>query len=451
MKIVCFGDSLTACGGPGGRFSDILACRFPGHEFVNCGVNGDSFVEAMQRLQGDVLTVHPDIVLIELGANDWWRDERPYTAWAKDLERCVTAIKTIGAEPVILGVFGLFIDGNGDYQAKTASIDARGVDYQFLEAKIASCHNCPYVANIQQRIINNRRCWDDGNHPNEYGNRYVAETIVPILESLLGQRVLPVRTPTLENLRDIWQEAVALEPERVAVIEGDNRLNYREANERVLRLARVLSVYERPKVAVYMPNCLEYYLLYWAVQALGGVIIPLNTWLKTDSLRGIFTSVQPEVLCIRPDEITPEIAQLVAELGIPTLEITPDCPAAPLTADELPAIATDDLAIIMHTSGTTSTPKGAMMRHSDLLFNLTVTVNAHLFTRDDIHLLVNPMFHCTALYSSLPAAAYQKTPVVITAASDPEVLLGLVQRERITTFLSVPTIFQKIQTLPNLE
>lgn len=454
MKIVCFGDSLTACGGPGGRFSDILAERFPGHVFENCGVNGDSFVEAMNRLQQDVLAVHPDIVLIELGANDWWRDERPSGAWANDLERCVTAIKAIGAQPVVLGVFGLCINVDGEWQAKTTGIDARGVAYQLLEADIARRNSCPYIANIQERIINNRRCWDDGNHPNEYGNRYVAETIVPILESLLGQPALLVRTPTLENLRDIWQEAVAQEPLLPAVIDGDRRLDYRDANECVMRLARTLRdscTAERPKVAVYMPNCLEYYLLYWAVQALGGVIIPLNTWLKTDSLRGIFTSVQPDILCIRPGEITPELALLVAELGITPLEITPDCPAAPLTPDELPAIATDDLAIIMHTSGTTSAPKGAMMRHSDLLFNLTVTVNAHLFTRDDIHLLVNPMFHCTALYSSLPAAAYQKTPVVITAASDPEVLLGLVQRERITTFLSVPTIFQKIQTLPNLE
>ncbi len=40
----------------------------------------------------------------------------------------------------------------------------------------------------------------------------------------------------------------------------------------------------RPTVAVYLPNCLEYYLLYWAVQRLGGAIVPLNTWLKEESL-----------------------------------------------------------------------------------------------------------------------------------------------------------------------
>ena len=54
MKIVCFGDSLTSCGGEGGprlggRFSDILEDRFPGHIFVNRGVGGESFVEAREH------------------------------------------------------------------------------------------------------------------------------------------------------------------------------------------------------------------------------------------------------------------------------------------------------------------------------------------------------------------------------------------------------------------
>ncbi|OPZ86818.1 MAG: Long-chain-fatty-acid--CoA ligase [bacterium ADurb.Bin429] len=105
----------------------------------------------------------------------------------------------------------------------------------------------------------------------------------------------------------------------------------------------------------------------------------------------------------------------------------------------------------MHTSGTTATPKGAMMRHSDLMFNVCAAINAHAFSPNDVHLLVNPMFHCTALYSSLPTAAYQKTPVIISASSEPEDLLRLVQRERVTTFLSVPSVFQRIVNLPTLD
>jgi len=113
-------------------------------------------------------------------------------------------------------------------------------------------------------------------------------------------------------------------------------------------------------------------------------------------------------------------------------------------------ICPDAPSIIMHTSGTTAAPKGAVMRHSDLVFNVMTTINAQQFTQQDVHLLVNPMFHCTALYSSLPAAAYQKTPVIITADTTAVSLLGLVARERISTFLTVPSILQRVVALPDL-
>lgn len=456
MKIVCFGDSLTSCGGEGGRFSDILQDRFPTHVFVNKGVGGETFVDARKRLKRDVLDERPDIVLIELGANDWWRNERPPAAWAADLEKMVARMQKTGARAVVLGVFG----PNDGQQAETYGIDPRAAEYRELEAEIADRYGCSYVANIQRAIKCERahgacRSWSDMNHPNEYGNRAVADTITPILGALLGTPALPVRARTLNTTRDFWQEAVALAPDRLAVVDGDRRLSYGEANALVEKLAGGLyaAVGTRPKVAVYLPNCLEYFLIYWAVQRLGGVIVPLNTWLKEESLAGIFTAVAPDVLVVRgaADEMPLRAA------GEATRVYALEGGALPAYADlysdtlapEIP-LAGDDLSIIMHTSGTTSTPKGAMMRHCDLMFNVAAAINAHDFNPADVHLLVNPMFHCTALYSSLPTAAYQKTPVIIMAQTDPEELLRAVERERITTFLSVPSVFQKILALPNL-
>ncbi|HEY3416459.1 MAG TPA: class I adenylate-forming enzyme family protein, partial [Armatimonadota bacterium] len=347
-------------------------------------------------------------------------------------------------------------------------------------------------------IVGDRRCWSDSNHPNEYGNRYVADTIEPGLTELLGEQPLPIRKPTLETTRDFWQEAVALASDHLAVVDGDRRLTYGEANAMVEQLAANIAAatgVSRPTVAVYLPNGLEYYLIYWATQRLGGVIVPLNTWLKEESLAGIFRMVQPDILFVRgpqdefavragqgmpvyatehadDEPLLPSPPPLGREEGAPgttdeikhlpspflpreggqgvrsirpyteLLQTAPPAPEAPLTGD--------DLSIIMHTSGTTSTPKGAMMRHADLMFNVAAAINAHDFSTTDVHLLVNPMFHCTALYSSLPTAAYQKTPVIILPTTAPEELMAVVERERITTFLSIPSVFQKILTLPDL-
>jgi len=463
MKIICFGDSLTACGGDSGRFSDILQARFPTHTFINKGVGGETFVEALARLDMDVLSEKPDIVLIELGANDWWRNERPYTAWGEDLETCITRCRRHGIRAMVLGVFGDYRNLQGELLTKVYGIDERGKVYQQLEAEIAARYGCPYLPNIQEWIIGQRCCWSDTNHPNEYGNRYVADIIEPQLAALLGTPALPIRKPSLTTTRDFWQEAVTLAPDRLAVVDGEIRLTYGQADALVQRLAAGLALrtgVAQPKIAIYLPNCVEYYLLYWAVQRLGGAVVPLNTWLKADSLAGIFRTVEPDALIVRGplDDIALHAARETAP-NMPVIAVDGevagasryhnllDCaqpvPVTPLTPETI--------SIIMHTSGTTSTPKGAVMRHADLMFNVAAAINAHDFSPRDVHLLVNPMFHCTALYSSLPTAAYQQAPVIISAGTDPEALLALIQRERITTFLSVPSVFQKILQLPNLS
>jgi fatty-acyl-CoA synthase len=462
MKIICFGDSLTACGGERGRYSDILQDRFPGHAFLNKGVGGETFVDALARLQVDILDEQPDVVIVEFGANDWWRDERPCEDWARDLETIVSNIKRVGGAAIIVGVFGPYKNDDGMYVEKSYGIDPRGAAYRALEAAVAAKYGCPYVANIQEWIVGRRCCWEDTNHPNEYGNRSVADAIEPHLSALLGVAPRPVRKATLHTTRAFWQEAVMLAPHRLAVVDGTRRLTYAEADALVERLAAGLADAtgtEQPKVAVYLPNCLEYYLIYWAVQKLGGAIVPLNTWLKAESLEGIFRTVQPDALFVRSplDEAAIDAAPaggrkipiFTLELGGERLSLFDELLHSTGPAPEVP-ITPETLSIIMHTSGTTATPKGAMMRHADLLFNVQAAINAHGFTPADVHLLVNPMFHCTALYSSLPTAAYQKAPVVIVGTADPEVLLRTVEKERITTFLSVPTVFQKILSVPDL-
>ena len=125
--------------------------------------------------------------------------------------------------------------------------------------------------------------------------------------NLCGAEPKAVRQPNLCTTRDFWLEAVALAPEHTAVVDGDRRLTYARAASHVERLAagivQATKGAAQPKVAVFLPNCLEYYLLYWAIQRLGGVVVPLNTWLKEDSLAGIFRTVKPEALLVRsPDD-----------------------------------------------------------------------------------------------------------------------------------------------------
>jgi len=461
MRIVCFGDSLTSCGGTNGRYSDVLQDRFPNHEFINNGVGGDTFLEARARLQTDVIDLNPDVVIVGFGANDWWKAERPPETWAADLDAIVQAVEEAGAAAVIAGVFGPVRRANdGQLIEKTYGADERSRRFRDLERAVAEEYGCAYIPNLQQEIVGNRTCWRDRNHPNEHGNRFVADQLEPVLEELLDQRAVPVRKRKLHTTRDMWDEAVDLAGDRLAAVCGEQRLSYAEAEEAVCGLAaglRAVTGAERPKVAVFLPNGLEYFLIYWAVMKLGGIIVPLNTWLRQDSLDAIFETVAPDLLVVHGRGDKDVLACAGRRPAMPVVALTGEGDMAPFKSlfgygDDVPVvhIAEDDPAIIMHTSGTTAAPKGAVMRHSDLVFNVMTTINAQGFATTDVHLLVNPMFHCTALYSSLPAAACQKTPVIITADTTPDGLLRLIAQERITTFLTVPSILQRITALPDV-
>ncbi|MBN4074037.1 AMP-binding protein [bacterium AH-315-E10] len=457
MKVICFGDSLTSCGHENGRYSDILQDRFPQHDIINKGAGGDTFEDARLRLKGDVLDLEPDVVLIEFGANDWWKDERPLEEWAKDLEYFISKIMDMGAQAMVLGVFDEYLDESGNRVEKTYGIDARARAYRDLEREVAEKHNCPYIGNIQESIINRRCCWLDNNHPNELGNRFIADRLEDILIPVLGNP-LPIRSSTLSTTRDMWIEAVEYRPKNTAVIEGGRSLTYAEADKQVQALATGIAGVsgERPKVAVYLPNSIDYFIVYWAVVRLGGAIVPINTWLKQDSLDGIFQTVQPDMLIVTDssDKLVVDVAKhyipdkiyALKEDDLPSLSTLFVSGAAPY-----PDLKGEDISIIMHTSGTTALPKGAIMRHVDLMFNVMTTINAHQFCPSDVHLVINPMFHCTALYSSLPTAAYQKSVCVISSESNAEGILRLIEKHKITTLLSIPTIFQRLVSIDSSE
>jgi acyl-CoA synthetase (AMP-forming)/AMP-acid ligase II len=234
-----------------------------------------------------------------------------------------------------------------------------------------------------------------------------------------------VRVLAIRSTRDMWETSLPRFPRKPAVIDGDTTLTFAQADERIERLraalAGRLAVRQHENVALLLPNSLEYFLLYWALVKLGAVVVPVNTRLAAAETRHILDSTDARVLVVAQSfwRVAREAlagcpgVQFVVPVGFaPT-----DAPAGPqvvpygdLAAAEPqpydpPAIAPDDLAILMHTSGTTGLPKGAVMRHADLLFNVRNAILAQSWRHEDVHLLVLPMFHATALYSMLPSSA----------------------------------------------
>ena len=187
LTIVCIGDSLTQCGGEGGKYTDWLQKWLPSHAIINKGIGGDTLAGGRARFQRDVLAMKPDVVVIELGANDFWQMKRPVKELRQDLEYMVAEAKTAGAQVVIASCFG-----KRDYMNET-KVEYGAERYGFadriwlMEEDICIRHKCFYVPNMQIDIKPNGKApyWGDKNHPNKAGNRYVAKRILSELNKAL--------------------------------------------------------------------------------------------------------------------------------------------------------------------------------------------------------------------------------------------------------------------------
>jgi len=184
-RIVCIGDSLTACGGPGGHYTDHLAAWLPGCEVINKGVGGDTLAGGKKRYQRDVLDLNPDIVVIELGANDFWKAKRPLDELAADLECMVKAARRARAQVVIASCFGDVETGDTspEFKEDVHARYARGIAR--FERDISARYSCFYVPNMQidiKPVKDYPQDWDDSHHPNKKGNERVARRIFTELE-----------------------------------------------------------------------------------------------------------------------------------------------------------------------------------------------------------------------------------------------------------------------------
>lgn len=265
-----------------------------------------------------------------------------------------------------------------------------------------------------------------------------------------------VTGPEMTDIVQYWRTSVSRFPNKPAAFYQGRSYSYAEADRLTARLAHALrtrfALHPGEPVAIAMPNCIEYFLAYWAIVRAGGVVAAVNCRLGAEEMAYVLADTSARILLTHgrvqegveaglTDEARIEHV-LVAEPGRERSADFDDL----IGGEDVPEFTehrphTDDLAVIAYTSGTTGKPKGAMMRHCDLLFNVKNCLVAHGFRHEDVHMLALPMFHCTALYSLLPSAAYLGSTLAIAPRPDRGELLDLIESARVTTFLGPPTLF----------
>ena len=168
-QIIAFGDSLVK-GKGASRGKDWVSrvSRQTGISILNKGRNGDTTRSALSRLDKDVLTQDPRVVILLLGGNDAIRN-LPRQETFQNLALMIDRIQEVGAAVVLVGVRGGLLLDRYEGEFKTLSREKRTY----------------YIPDIMDGIWGNQSWLADRVHPNDLGYRHMADRIAPVLTSAL--------------------------------------------------------------------------------------------------------------------------------------------------------------------------------------------------------------------------------------------------------------------------
>ncbi len=169
QNIIAFGDSLVVGHGasPGNDFVSILSDRL-GHPIINAGRNGDTTQTGLERLQPEVLSRDPRIVILLLGGNDALR-RMPMDQTFGRLADMIDQIHQTGAAVVLVGVRGSLFGGR----------------YEEEFEALAEAKQVNYVPDVLSGIFGHPSLMADSIHPNDEGNLLMADRVEPVLRELL--------------------------------------------------------------------------------------------------------------------------------------------------------------------------------------------------------------------------------------------------------------------------
>jgi acyl-CoA synthetase (AMP-forming)/AMP-acid ligase II len=236
------------------------------------------------------------------------------------------------------------------------------------------------------------------------------------------------------------------------VAPGRPALTYGQVRANVVALAGRLNGFglgRGDRIAIVMPNGPELILAFFA-SALCGTAAPLNPKYKQEEFAFYYEDTQARALITLPDDAAlahaaapPEMAIISATPGADgTLALDLLRGARPARPVEL--ARPDDVAMILHTSGTTSRPKRVPIRHRNLVASASNIVGTYSLSAGDIALCVMPLFHIHGIVASMLATLASGGTVVCPDGFNALEFWGWVETFRPTWYSAVPTMHQLI-------
>jgi acyl-CoA synthetase (AMP-forming)/AMP-acid ligase II len=245
-------------------------------------------------------------------------------------------------------------------------------------------------------------------------------------------------------------------PDRVALISGDESRTYAEMARRVRRCAhglRSLGVSRGDRVAWLGSNHPAFLESFFAAGTLGAVMTPVNHRLPGEDIAWMLGDSGASVLVLDASlattSVPPSIRTRVAIGGPVGGAVDYEAMLAEGSEEAIDEpIGLDDLGFLPYTSGTTGRPKGVMLTHGNMTWNVLNLLSCADFRSDDVTVAIAPFFRVGGTGVNVLPVMFKGGTVVVPGAFDPDELLGLIERHRITVGFGNPDVLQALSRSP---
>ena len=267
---------------------------------------------------------------------------------------------------------------------------------------------------------------------------------------------------------DIIGERARLSPDRTAVVEAATgaRHSYREMDHRAAATARAwlygLGLKHGDRIGLLSGNRLEFLDAFFAAAKSGVILVPLGTRLTTAELGIIVHDCELSAL-VYDAEHAESVRELTTRAEVGRLvALDEEDGGDDQTWQELlasigegeyvpPVCQPDDAHCLLYTSGTTGRPKGVIIPHRMVAWNACNTVLCWQLTENDISPIFTPLYHAGGLGAFLTPILLAGGTIVLHRDFDPSEVWRVIEAERCTVVLGVPTIWKMLADAPEFR
>lgn len=266
------------------------------------------------------------------------------------------------------------------------------------------------------------------------------------------------------NIGEWSSKRAHLYADRLFLKQEGFRCTNREFDQRVNRVAQhflKLQIAQGDRIAVLMVNGSAFLEIFFACAKIGAIMVPLNHQLSAPELRNIIIGCTPKIL-IYSTSFSTVIDQLQnTDASVLFYQPHPEGSLAAADVFDLPQsahaacepslsweVTLSDPLLIMFTSGTTGSLKGAVLTHRNFLFGAIHGLLGYGINPGTISLVIAPLFHIGALAASATPVIYAGGMLIIRNFDNPSEVLHLIAQERINYIFAVPVMFKMLTKAP---